>query len=73
MQKDVLYMVLQSAVERSRGGMSWQDVLAAIEQIRREKVLHQLSSTLSDMSVTDLTAAMEIAAQETAPITKKKR
>lgn len=67
MQRDVVYMMLQSAVERSKGGMTWNDVIATIEQIRRAKVLEQLGSTLADLSVADLTAALEIAAKEVLP------
>jgi hypothetical protein len=60
-------MMLQSTVERSKGGMTWNDVISTIEQIRRAKMLEQLGSTLADLSVADLTVALEIAAAEAAP------
>lgn len=67
--------LLESAIDNSRGGITWNDVIVSIEQIRRTKVREQLDSTLSDFSIADLTTALEIAVkrgQPSLPAPKKK-
>lgn len=67
MEKSYLQLILDSAVSKSNGGMTWHDVISTIEQIRRAKAREQLTSALSDLSIADLTVALEVAVKNVPP------
>lgn len=56
--------MLQGAVERSKGGASWTDVLLAIKRAKELKVKASLDSLFSDFSLESLMQAEKLADSE---------
>lgn len=61
MEDGVVNRVFQLAIERNRGALTWDDIVYALENVRKARINEQLMSILSDMSVADLTTSLRVA------------
>lgn len=64
MDDAAIYIVLQGAVERSKGAASWTDVRLALMRAKEAKVKAALDSVFADFNLETLMHAEEIADRE---------